>query len=312
MARAYAKVLEGESVGFRVVTRGASKGAAFAKETGVKPEIGGLDRWLKSNPAPETAIVAVGAEALAKSALALIAAGTRRLLVEKPAGLTLAEIRAVDAAARRRRAKVFVAYNRRFFASAAEARRLIAEDGGPLSFHFEFTEWAEKVAASPAAPAVKRSWVLANSSHPIDLAFFLGGMPKSLSATTAGSLPWHPKAAVFAGSGATARKVPFSYHANWLSPGRWSVEVMTARRRLFLRPLEQLAVQNHGELAASPVALDDRDDRLFKPGLRGQVRAFLSNGHDLRRRSRSISCWPAGSKESPPPEKKIEQTLSRL
>lgn len=281
MARAYAKVLEGEGVGFRVVTRGPAKAAAFIKETGVKPETGGLERWLKSNPAPETAIVAVGAEALTKSALALLAAGTKRLLVEKPVGLNVAEIRAVAAAARRRRAKVFVAYNRRFLTSTAEARRMIAEDGGPLSFHFEFTEWDDKVVASPAASAVKRAWVLANSSHPIDLAFFLGGSPRSISATTAGSLPWHPKAAVFAGSGMAAGKVPFSYHANWLSPGRWSVEVMTARRRLVLRPLEALAVQNHGEFIASPVVLDDRDDRLFKPGLRGQVRAFLSNGRDL-------------------------------
>lgn len=281
MARAYAKVLDAEGVPFQAVSRGAAKAAAFRQETGVRPETGGLERWLRSHPAPETAIVAVGVELLDAAARALLRAGTRRLLVEKPAGLDLARIRSLEAEARRRRAKVFVAYNRRFNASTAAARRLIAEDGGPTSFHFEFTEWPDRVAASPASPAVKRNWVLANSSHVIDLAFFLGGTPRSMSCSASGRLPWHPSAAVFAGSGMAEGRVPFSYHADWLAPGRWGVEVMTRRRRLILRPLEQLSVQAHGEPAPAPAPLDDADDRRFKPGLRAEVRAFLGSGDGL-------------------------------
>lgn len=282
MARAYAKVLAAEGKPFVAVSRGEAKALEFEQETGTPAFAGGLDAWLRGRPdVPLVAIAAVGVDALSAVSRRLLAAGVRRLLVEKPAGLSAAEIRAVDAAARKRRAKVFVAYNRRFLASSAEARRLIAEDGGPSSFHFEFTEWADRVEKSPNTPSVKRAWVLANSSHVIDLAFFLGGAPKRLSAATAGRLPWHPSAAVFAGSGLAEGGVPFSYHADWLAPGRWGVEIMTRRRRLVLRPLEQLWSQMPGQLAPSQVPLDDADDRLFKPGLRRLVRAFLTDGKGL-------------------------------
>lgn len=284
MARAYAKVLAAEGRGFVSVGRGAEKAAEFERETGVSPAIGGLDAWLKSRPVlPGAAITAVGIDALARTTAALLKAGVKRILVEKPAGLDAIDIRRTAALAKTSRAKVFTAYNRRFHASTAEARRMIDEDGGPVSLHFEFTEWADRIAKSAAPEAVKRRWVLANSSHVIDLAFFLAGTPARLSAATAGAgaLSWHPSAAVFVGSGVTRRRVPFTYHADWLSPGRWGVEVMTRRRRLVLRPLEELWVQAHGALALQKVPLDDADDRLFKPGLRRLVRSFLTDGKGL-------------------------------
>lgn len=291
MARAYAKVLEAEGRGFSVVGRGEAKAAEFHRETGVRPFVGGVEAWLKTRPElPSAAIAAVGVDVLARTTTALLKAGIKRILVEKPAGLTVQEIEKTAALARAKRAKVFTAYNRRFHASTAEARRMIAEDGGPLSVHFEFTEWADRIAKSVAPAPVKREWVLANSSHVIDLAFFLTGLPARLSAETAGarSLAWHPSGAIFAGSGLTRRRVPFSYHADWLSPGRWGVEVMTRNRRLILRPLEELWFQAHGELAPQKSPLDDADDRLFKPGLRRLVRAFLTDGKDLPTASEQV------------------------
>jgi hypothetical protein len=57
---------------------------------------------------------------------------------------------------------------------------------------------------------------------------------------------------------------------------------MTARRRLILQPLEQLSVQDQSGFAVTPVALDDGDDRAFKPGLLRQVAAFLAARPDPR------------------------------
>ena len=39
-------------------------------------------------------------------------------------------------------------------------------------------------------------------------------------------------AALVAGAGVTENGALFSYHANWEAPGRWSVEIMTKKRRL--------------------------------------------------------------------------------
>lgn len=279
MAAEYAKVLAAENISFETVGRGDVSARAFTERTGRPVTTGGLSARLTRDaaPLPGTAIVAVGPEALAETALFLLSRGVKRILLEKPAGLDAAEIRSVAAAARRSGGEVFVAYNRRFYASALRARELIAEDGGVTSFHFEFTEWSAVIEKLTKAPKVKEAWFLVNSTHVIDLAFHLGGAPKSLRTLTAGknALAWHPQASIFAGSGVSAAGALFTYKADWGAPGRWGVEVMTRRRRLVLRPLEELQVQRHGSLALDKEPLAGDDDLRFKPGLRRQTLAFL-------------------------------------
>ena len=43
------------------------------------------------------------------------------------------------------KAKVYIAYNRRFFSSVMEESKIIKADGGITSLHFEFTEWADRI-----------------------------------------------------------------------------------------------------------------------------------------------------------------------
>ena len=45
---------------------------------------------------------------------------------------------------------------------------------------------------------------------------------------------------VIAGAGVTERNIMFSYHADWQALGRWSVEVLTYKRRFIFRPMKQL------------------------------------------------------------------------
>jgi hypothetical protein len=61
---------------------------------------------------------------------------------------------------------------------------------------FDFTEWPGSVRAFACSEAVKRNWSFANSSHVMDLAFFLGGFPASLDGRRAGAgdLDFHPDA----------------------------------------------------------------------------------------------------------------------
>ena len=276
MAQDYMKALKALEAPTTVVGRGAASAKSFEEATGGPVVQGGLDAYIASGAKlPDAAVVSVGVEQLAPTAKALLRAGVRKLLLEKPGGVDSAQVREVAALAASLRAEVVLGYNRRFYAPVLAARKMIAEDGGPTSFTFEFTEWSH-VSATLTKPAdVMANWFLANSSHVVDTAFFLGGAPEQIACFTSGALDWHPDCAVFAGAGLAAGNVPFSYHANWAAPGRWGVEVLTAKRRYIFRPMEQLHVQEIGSVAVNRVELDDALDTEFKPGLYLEVRNFL-------------------------------------
>lgn len=278
MAQAYAAVLKAQNVDFRVIGRGSASSDAFSKTTGLPVLCGGLDAALTQLSAPHQAIVAVGVEQLASLAQKLISAGCRRLLLEKPGALHLAELQAVHAAAQANGAEVWIAYNRRFYASVQKVRQLAAVDGGITSALFEFTEWSYRLRDLQKAPGVKDHWLLANSTHVIDLAFHLIGLPAEgqWQGWHGGSIGWHPAAARFHGAGVSDREIPFSYQADWEAPGRWGVELLTRKNRYLLRPMEALQAIPLGAVDAQPIALDDELDHQFKPGLYRQCEAFLA------------------------------------
>lgn len=282
MGRAYGAILKELQCPVVAIGRSVAGVEEFEKATGSKAHAGGLAQWLEAaDTVPGSAIVCVGTEEVAQTCRHLLSAGVKRILVEKPGGVSPADIAGLAAAAQARGAEVLVGYNRRFYASVLEAERRIAAEGGVTSFHFEFTERERDATLAKFSDEIRRYWLLANSSHVIDLAFFLGGEPERISAEVAGSLDWHPSAARFAGSGRTDRGALFSYCANWASGGRWGVEVMTPESRLILRPLEGLAVQRRGTFQLEAVAIDDELETRFKPGLYRQVAAFLrgEEGH---------------------------------
>jgi len=278
MATAYARVLNALRVPFIAVGRGADSAKKFRAECGVDSVLGGLEAFLtgQSTPSGVTAVVALPISDLAWATKRLVRAGYRRILVEKPAGLSAEEIEDVALAGARADAQIVVAYNRRFYASVMAAQAMIAEDGGVTSFHMEFTEIESRILKSGFPASVLSSWFLANSSHVVDLAFHLGGEPLEMSGMTEGTLSWHPDGAVFVGHGRTTTGAAFTWHADWLSAGRWGVDIRTPRRRLLLQPLEQLVVQKKDSFILEPHPIADELDREYKPGLYRQVEAFLS------------------------------------
>lgn len=281
MAIEYAKVLTALDVKFQVVGRGIQSAERFAEETGVEVYLGGIDSYLNAtNNTLNAAIIAVGVAELAATTEALIRHGVKRLLVEKPAGVSLSEVKMLCEVATEYNAEVYVAYNRRFYAATLKAQEIIETDGGVKSFNFEFTEWAHLIESLNVPTEVKENWLLANSTHVIDLAFFLGGLPIKMNCYTQGKLAWHSKAAAFAGAGITTTGALFSYQANWDAPGRWGVEILTSKRRLFFRPMEELHVQKLKSVAIEKIILEDELDRNFKPGVFRQVQAFLFNSQN--------------------------------
>jgi len=158
---------------------------------------------------------------------------------------------------------------------------LIKKDGGVTSFNFDFTERSYAVEKLSQSDKIKREWFIQNSSHVIDMAFYMGGWPKKISTYKKGGLSWHPSGSVYSGAGVSETEALFSYHADWDSAGRWSIEIITPKTKLIFRPLEKLRIQKYGSMATEDYPLKDGLDINFKPGLYKQVEAFFKNQGEL-------------------------------
>lgn len=276
MAADYSQVLKALEQESTVIGRSRESAARFTEKTGMPVATGGLTEFLSTTPQlPDAAIVATSVEQLADATTQLLNYGVKKILVEKPGGLDKASISAVAELAETKGSKVLIAYNRRFFSSLRAAKAMIEADGGVTSFNFEITEWAHVIEKLDKDKQTLQTWFLANTTHVIDAAFYLGGTPTDISVYNDGSLSWHPAAARFAGAGITDRNALFSYSGNWEAPGRWALEVLTAKHRFIFRPFEQLHVQEIGSVAINRAEVNDKLDQEFKPGLYLQCKSFI-------------------------------------
>lgn len=278
MSIEYAKVLRALNVNFLVIGRGAISAKHFQESTGIPVFIGGVQNALEQLPLPKAAIVATGISDLANTSLALLEVPQLRLLVEKPAALFHEELISIHRKATSLNSNVFVAYNRRFFASVAELRKRLSAEGGATSAVAEISEWSHIIEKLHKSDLELQRWLIANTSHVLDLMFSIIGAPQDskLSSYVSGRLPWHHSGAVFTGAGISSHGIPFSYHGNWHAAGRWGLEVTTRENKYILRPLEMLQRIHIGEVNPSSVQIDSALDLKYKPGLYLQTECFLN------------------------------------
>lgn len=277
MAKEYIKVLGDLDVEYKVIGRGEESAKQLTEELNVDVVLGGIQSYLSTNPSvPTHAIVCVPVAALEDVTRTLIEYGVRSVLLEKPGALSISGLDGIRTWADQRGAQVFVGYNRRFYQSVLAAEKLIEQDGGATAINFEITEWGHRVADDPSTAKVKNKWILANTSHVIDLVFYMGGFPAQMNSFTSGSLDWHQSASRFVGAGCTERNILFSYMGYWDGPGRWSIEFITTNNRYILRPMEELSVQKLGSVEIlKQDGIDYSIDKKFKPGLWLQTKSFL-------------------------------------
>ena len=281
MASTYAKVLS--SLTNRSVTIIANtpiRSKVLAEKYGMNYFAGGLQNALKSLPIPDAAIIALPVDILAKAAYELVVAGVSKVLIEKPGCLSSDELLPIITAVKKHENFVAIAYNRRYLSSVIEARKRIKSAEKILSVNFEFCEDAPRIEALSTPLLIKEKWLLANSSHVIDLAFHLCGQPSEIRSEISGSLGWHPKGADFRGTGITNKGANFSYLADWRGPGRWGLEIILPNERLILRPIEKLSVMQRGSFEPKQIKIEDQLDKDYKPGLYLQTKAFLSDEID--------------------------------
>ena len=278
MAKDYVNVLDALNQKFLIVGRGEESAARLEEGSRRQVVRGGLENYLNSTSELITsAIVSVGVDELAKNTMLLIRHGIKHILVEKPAALSMAEIKQLAMVSEEYKVNLYVGYNRRFYSSVVAAKKIIEQDGGVQSYHFEITERSHVIQNIQKHEKIKENWFLANTTHVVDLAFFLGGAPEVLTCFTAGTTSWHSRSAVFSGAGKAFNGALFSYIGNWGAPGGWGVEIQTKIHRLIFKPLEKLQIQKLGSSNIDQVGLNDNLDIHYKPGLYLQLHAFLNN-----------------------------------
>lgn len=285
MATEYAKVLTGLNVAFEIVGRGISNCKKMEKKFSVKVHFGGIEHFLSNNILSEFShiINTVNVNFLNKTTQSLINAGAKKILLEKPGDLTISGLKKISDLSNKNNAEVLIAYNRRFYSSIQNLKKLAKKDGGIISIHFEFTEWIHTINPEDYDSESLAKWIIGNSSHVIDTAFYLIGKPKKINSNISGEskITWHPNASIFYGSGKSEKNIPFTYHANWLSSGRWSIEVMTSKKKYYLKPMEQLFVQKIGSVNVEKLKIKDDYDIKFKPGIYEQTKNFINNKNEI-------------------------------
>ena len=195
------------------------------------------------------------------------------ILMEKPVGLDLADAEDIAAAAKAKKAKVFVGLNRRTLSSTQAVLADLADDQGPRFIHVQDQQSLDVARQIGHAPQVVDNWMYANSIHLVDYIPVLG-RGKITEVTPV--VRWNPKAPTV-----VVAKVAFDsgdialYEGIWNGPGPWACTVTTPRRRWELRPLEKAVFQNAGERKQNPVEPHAWDAE-FKPGFRLQAERVVS------------------------------------
>jgi len=272
----YFRILKDTNVNVKVIGRGQTSADAFFSKTGCVVNLKSLEDFLMSNAEPvDGVIVAVNVESLYPVIMECIRFGIKKIMVEKPGAITSKQLNEIALYADLNNVKIFIAYNRRNYSSTIEAKKLIEIDGGVKSYRFEITEWGHQISRLDKKDEVLNNWFLANTSHVVDLAFYLCGRPRELNSICSQPTEWHPSGTNFCGSGVTENGALLVYFGNWLSPGRWGVEIQTEYHKIILCPLETLKIQKIGSLLVEEIKVDNELDIQYKPGFYLQVKSFV-------------------------------------
>lgn len=195
------------------------------------------------------------------------------ILMEKPVGLDLKDAEDIAAAAKARKAKVFIGLNRRTLSSTQAVLADLADDPGPRFIHVQDQQSLDVARQIGHVPEVVTNWMYANSIHLVD---YIPALGRGRISEVTPVIRWNPDA-----PGVVVAKVAFDsgdialYEAIWNGPGPWACTVTTPRRRWEMRPLEKAVFQNAGERKQNPVEPHAWDNE-FKPGFRLQAERVVA------------------------------------
>jgi predicted dehydrogenase len=236
-----------------IISRSEMSARTCCEKFGFRPYSGGYAKCLPGLGTFDLTIIATPVHELKPAAVHALKYGNKNILVEKPASLYSSELSQWAKESAGQNARIRVAYNRLVYPNLWKLKELVQFEGGITSCRYTFTELVHTINFNNNRNDVYERWGISNSLHLISMAHNLIGLPTEISTYRHGGLPWHTTASRFVGSGITEKKIPFSYHADWESAGRWGIEIMTPENAYRLIPLEKLYRCARGTFDWEPV-----------------------------------------------------------
>ena len=241
MGKQYALALSEMNVkDVTIFSRTKQKAVELCNEFNYSPIFGNPEDSLSNVSKKDLTIVATSINSLIPMTRIAIESGQTNILIEKPGSLyhdKLLELEKIS-----NKVRVRIAYNRLTYPNLHKLKSLVSKEGGISSCNFNFTERIQSIDFKKENTDVYSRWGISNSLHVISMVLDLIGFPKEFLFYQSGKLDWHPTGSIFVGSGLTEYDIPFSYHADWGSSGRWGIEVMTQENAYRLISLEELYV----------------------------------------------------------------------
>ena len=210
----------------------------LCKKYGFNPIISDYKYALRSLNTQDLIIVCLPIHLLMPATELSLELGHQKILVEKPGSLYSQELDRLSN--KFKNCKIRIGYQRTCYPNFLKLKEIVEKEGGIQSCFFDFTEWVHTINFANNMSDAYQKWGISNSLHIISLAMNLIGMPKYISPFRSGKLDWHNSGSIFVGSGISENNIPFSYHANWESGGRWLVQVTTSEYIYRLMPIEEL------------------------------------------------------------------------
>ncbi len=223
-----------------IISKNKETSSKICNQYGFKPLFGGYENNLFNLPKMDLVIVATPVMTLLPAAQYALESGQTNILIEKPGSLYYKDL--ILLSEKFPNVNIRIAYNRLQYSNLHLLKEISENEGGITSCNFTFTEWLDRIDFTKYTPLILERWGISNSLHVISMAFELIGLPKIFTPYQFGRLDWHPSGSVFVGSGISEKNIPFSYHADWNSSGRWGIEIMTKENSYRLIPLEELYV----------------------------------------------------------------------
>ncbi len=241
MARQYVIALKEMNVKDVIIfSRNKERATSLCDEFGYKPLFGNAEEVLSKISEKDLTIVSTSINSLIQMTKFAIQSGQKNILVEKPGSLYYDELLKLQKISENIRIRI--AYNRLTYPNLHKLKSLVLKEGSISSCNFNFTERIQSIDFKKENPDVYSRWGISNSLHIISMVFDLIGFPNEFLFYQSGKLEWHPTGSIFVGSGLSENNIPFSYHADWGSSGRWGIEIMTKENAYRLISLEELFV----------------------------------------------------------------------
>lgn len=215
---------------------------------------GGYEKNLKNIEQKDLVIIATPTQILLDAAKHVLDAGHETILLEKPGSLYSNNL--LDFKKEISQQRIRVGWQRILYPSIIELENLVKTEGGITSCTFNITEWAHTLNLEKYSTEELSRWGIVNPLHVLTMVFKLIGLPKQLHSFQNDGLEWHPTGSSFVGSGVSEKNIPFSYHGDWKSSGRWEITVYTNEHCYNLLPIENLSARKKGSIKWNNIDLN--------------------------------------------------------